>query len=202
MKAISHHGMAAAALATCQVASILFLSPAPASSAETIMDCTNALFEQRRAARADFEQQMRGCGGDRQCIAGVRSTQNAEMKRIDEATNACRTHARAATPKEPPPYANWKPGDPPPVAKDGRRYIMACSGKVLGMYKPGGALAMDIESRPGKCMPVEDWAPVGRPPGTPQVPTSPSCSSYGGPRYESCIRGNRPDQYNPLPNRW
>ena len=82
MKAISHHGMAAAALATCQVASILFLSPAPASSAETIMDCTNALFEQRRAARADFEQQMRGCGGDRQCIAGVRSSQNAEMKRI------------------------------------------------------------------------------------------------------------------------
>ena len=191
MKAISHHGMAAAALATCQVASILFLSPAPASSAETIMDCTNALFEQRRAARADFEQQMRGCGGDRQCIAGVRSNQNAEMKRIDEATNACWTHARATTPKEPPPYANWKPGDPPPVAKDGRRYIMSCSGKVLGMYKPGGALAMDIESRPGKCMPVENWGKIGPGGPTASSPSSTSTPSSPSPPAFVCPPGTQ-----------
>jgi hypothetical protein len=161
MKAKSHHGMAAGALAACQVASILLVSPVTASSAETIMDCTNALFEQRRAARADFEQQMRGCGGDRQCIATVRSNQSAAMKRIDNEANACRTRVRATAAAERPPYAGWKPGDPPPVAKDGRRYIMACNGKVLGMYKPGGALAMDIESRPGKCMPVDRIVPGG-----------------------------------------
>jgi hypothetical protein len=198
MKAKSHHGMAAGALVACQVASILLVSSVTASSAETIMDCTNALFEQLRAARADFEQQMRACGGERQCIATVRSKQSAAMKRIDNETNACRTRVRATAPAERPPYAGWKPGDPPPVAKDGRRYIMACNGKVLGMYKPGGALAMDIESRPGKCMPVENWGNIG--PARPPAPSTPSCSSWMGPRYEACMRGGSQTDYMRLPS--
>src|SRR5262249_4772169 len=62
-------------------------------------------------------------------------TRRRPVKRVQSQTKA-----------EPPPCLNWKPGDPSPQAKDGRRYIMSCSGKVLGMYKPGGAVEMELKT--------------------------------------------------------
>src|SRR5262249_32271601 len=81
----------------------------------------------------------------------------------DEAS-ACRARVQSQTKAEPPPYLHWKPGDPSPVAKDGRRYLMSCSGKVLGLYKPGGALEVELKTHPG------NWIRSDKPWRLPQVP--------------------------------
>ena len=88
---------------------------------------------------------------------GQRRSARAESDR-DHA--ACRARARAQERAEPPPYLNWKPGDPPPVAKDGRRYLTSCGGKVLGLYKPGGALEVELKQHKGNCLPQDDWGTV------------------------------------------
>jgi hypothetical protein len=33
---------------------------------------------------------------------------------------------------------------------------MSCSGKVLGYYKPGGALEMELKTHPGNCSPNDN----------------------------------------------
>src|SRR5207244_8194269 len=80
----------------------------------------------------------------------------AAAKQIDDEASACKARIQSQTKAEPPPYLNWKPGDPSPQAKDGRRYIMSCSGKVLGMYKPGGAVEMELKTHPGNGLPTDD----------------------------------------------
>jgi len=48
------------------------------------------------------------------------------------------------------------------VAPNGRRYIMSCRGKVLGLYKPGGALKMELKTLPGNCYPGDNpWPGPG-----------------------------------------
>lgn len=55
-----------------------------------------------------------------------------------------------------PPPIHWKLGDPSPVAPDGRRYIMSRSGKVLGIYEPGGAVEMEMKTHASNCFLYDD----------------------------------------------
>ena len=143
--------------------------------AETVADCTNARIEQRRTGRAEMDREGRACQGDRQCLAQAETKWRATEKQIDAASSACRARVQSQTP--PLPAIHWKPGDPSPVAPDGRRYIMSCSGKVLGLYKPGGAMEVELHSRPGNCIPRDDWGPAF-------VPVAPPAKCYVGPTHE------------------
>jgi hypothetical protein len=134
--------------------------------AETPSDCNTARINQRGRARAALDNEAAACRGDRQCVKDAQATWDKAAKQIDDEASACRARARRATATEPPPYLHWKPGDPSPQAKDGRRYLMSCSGKVLGLYKPGGALEMELKTHPGNCIPRDDWGPGGFAPGT------------------------------------
>src|SRR5262249_15631164 len=135
-------------------AAVVASSPA---SAETTTTCQTARIEQRRTTHSEFEGEAASCRGDRQCLKEAKAKSDLAMKRIDETASGCLARARAQTPPAAPPGLNWKPGDPSPQAKDGRRYIMSCSGKVLGLYKPGGAMEVELKSRPGNCIPRDDW---------------------------------------------
>ena len=105
--------------------------------AETTSDCLNARINQRTTARAASDREAAACSGDRQCVKDAQANWQEAAKQIDDEASACRARVQSQTKAEPPPYLHWKPGDPSPVAKDGRRYLMSCSGKVLGLYKPG-----------------------------------------------------------------
>lgn len=129
--------------------------------ADTLNDCLTMRMSERKTARTALDREGAACGGDRQCVKDAKAKWEATAKQIDNDASACQARVRSQTKSEPPPYLHWKPGDPSPVAKDGRRYLMSCSGKVLGMYKPGGALEMELKTHPGNCMPVEGWNPVG-----------------------------------------
>jgi hypothetical protein len=152
------------------------------AAAEMMGDCINARIDHRKAARAELDREAAACSGDRQCIKDVQAKWNAAAKQIDDEASACKARVQSQTKAEPPPYVHWKPGDPSPKAKDGRLYIMSCSGKVLGTYKPGGAMEVELQSRPGNCIPRDDWGPAF-------VPVAPPAKCYVGPthtpKYES-----------------
>jgi hypothetical protein len=127
--------------------------------AETVADCSNKATEQLKAAEAEATREWQGCNGDRQCAAQMQDRRYAAKQQITAAYSACRERALGQTPA---PSIHWKPGDPSPVAPDGRRYIMTCSGKVLGYYKPGGALEMELKTHPGNCFPNDNpWPGPG-----------------------------------------
>jgi len=132
--------------------------------ADTMADCINTSIEQWTVAKAEMEREGQACQGERQCVAQARARWQAAAQQIDSASSACRARVQSQTP--PPPATHWKPGDPSPVAPDGRRYIMSCSGKVLGLYKPGGALEMEMKTLPGNCYPGDNpWPGPGVGPG-------------------------------------
>lgn len=163
--------------------------------AETLSDCLTTRVNERKAARAASDREAAACSGDRQCVKDVQAKWNAAAKHIDEDTSACKARVQSQTKAEPPPYLNWKPGDPSPQARDGRRYIMSCSGKVLGMYKPGGAVEMELKTHPGNCFPNDD--PWLRPqPGAPKPSTASHCYERGTGSYIE-YNGSRPDRCDP-----
>jgi hypothetical protein len=162
---------------------------------ETMTDCFNARANERKAARAAADRDSAACSGDRQCVKDAQAKWNAAAKHIDDEASACKARVQSQTKAEPPPYLNWKPGDPSPQAKDGRRYIMSCSGKVLGMYKPGGAVEMELKTHPGNCFPNDD--PWLRPqPGAPRPSTASHCYERGTGSYIE-YNGSRPDRCDP-----
>jgi hypothetical protein len=128
--------------------------------AESLRDCSEARIEARGTARAESDRRHHACMGNRECLAEAKARSQAATQRIDDETAICYARVRSLERREPPPWANWKPGDPPPRAKDGRYYLMSCSGKVLGLYKPGGALEMELKTRGGSCHPGETWGDV------------------------------------------
>lgn len=130
------------------------------ASAESTRDCSEARIEARRTARAESDRRLHACRGNRECLAAAEARWEAEKRRIDDESAVCYARVRSLERREPPPWANWKPGDPPPRAKDGRYYLMSCSGKVLGLYRPGGALEMELKTRGGSCLPSETWGDV------------------------------------------
>lgn len=130
------------------------------ASAESTRDCSEARIEARRTARAESDRRHQACMGYRECLAAAKARWEAEKQRIDDESAVCYARVRSLERREPPPWANWKPGDPPPRAKDGRYYLMSCGGKVLGLYRPGGALEMELKTRGGSCHPSETWGDV------------------------------------------
>jgi hypothetical protein len=134
-------------------------------AAETMRDCTEARLEARGKLRGESDRRRQACNGNRQCLADAEAWWQAATKQVDERRAACNARVRSTAKREPPPWANWKPGDPPPRAKDGRYYLMSCSGKVLGMYTPGGALEMELKSRGGSCHPSDTWGEIKMNPG-------------------------------------
>jgi hypothetical protein len=133
--------------------------------AETMAECQNKRFAQRRAGLQVYERESSTCDRhDAQCHAQADARWKAFQERAWAEYQACEKQALSQIP--PPPPVHWKPGDPAPVAPDGRRYIMSCSGKVLGLYKPGGAMEVELQSHPGNCIPLENWGPGGFGPGT------------------------------------
>ena len=163
--------------------------------AETLSDCLTTRVNERKVARAASDREAATCSGDRQCVKESQAKWNAAAKHIDDEASACKARVQSQTKAEPPPYLNWKPGDPSPQAKDGRRYIMSCSGKVLGMYKPGGAVEMELKTHPGNCFPNDD--PWLRPqPGAPRPSTASHCYERGTGSYKE-YSGGRPDWCDP-----
>lgn len=150
-------------------------------SAESMGECQDTRAEQRREAKAAYERNS--CRDDR-CRREAKTQWEIAQQQIDDAAAACRARARTQTKAEPPPYLNWKPGDPSPRANDGRLYLMSCGGKVLGLYKPGSAREVELKTYPGNCIPVEDWGPVG--------PSKPSQTDEGQP----CTINDGPGVYS------
>ena len=142
------------AVIVAMIATIVF--PTASVVAETMSDCLSVRMDHRKTARTALDHDAAACSGDRQCVKDAQAKWNAAAKHIDDEASACKARVQSQTKAEPPPYLNWKPGDPSPQAKDGRRYIMSCSGKVLGMYKPGGAVEMELKTHPGNCFPNDD----------------------------------------------
>jgi hypothetical protein len=122
------------------------------ASAETVAECQNRYFAQRKEGKLAYERETQACDRqDAKCLGQVDAKWSAVQQRFSDEERACRQRALSHLP--PPPPIQWKPGDPSSVAPDGRRYIMSCSGKVLGLYKPGGALEMELKTHPGNCFP-------------------------------------------------
>ncbi len=157
----------------------LFAVAAGPVSAETVAECQNKYFAQRRAGRSEYEREYSACSRlDPQCHAQADAKWNAFTERASAEYQACERSVLSQKPAPPP--IHWKPGDPSPVAPDGRRYIMSCSGKVLGLYKPGGALEMELQTHPGNCIPNDNPWPGPGPSGP--SPRVPKC--YVGPTHE------------------
>jgi hypothetical protein len=150
---------------TVLIAAIVVTSAASVV-AETMSDCTESRIEARTRLRAESDLRHQACRGNRQCLAKAEAWWQAATKQVDDARAACNARVRSAQKREPPPWANWKPGDPPPCTKDGQRcYLMSCSGKVLGMFRPGGALELELNARGGSCHPAESWGQIKMNPG-------------------------------------
>lgn len=142
-----------------------FLFGIGVAAAETMRDCTEARIEARKSIRAESDRKHQVCYGNRDCLAHAEAWWHAESTRVDKEAAACRARVRSVQKREPPPWAGWKPGDPPPRDKNGRYYLMSCSGKVLGTYMPGGALEMELKTRGGSCHPAESWGELNLKPG-------------------------------------
>jgi len=161
--------------------------------AQTLVDCTNMRIEQRRVGRAELDREGQACQADRQCLAQAQAKWQATQQQIDAASSACRSRAQSQAPA--PPAIHWKPGDPSPVAPDGRRYIMSCNGRVLGLYKPGGAIEMELKTLPGNCSPSEDiWPAAGV--GAPATPAPSHCYELGTGSYKE-YTGGKPSWCDP-----
>ena len=161
--------------------------------AETFADCNNTHTEQRRAAKAELEREGQACQGDRQCVKQSLAKWNAIAQQIDATSSACRARVQSQAP--PPPAIHWKYGDPSPVAPGGRRYIMSCSGKPIGLYKPGGAVEMELKTHPGNCSPVEDpWPKPGV--GAPSPGGTSHCYEQGTGSWKE-YSGGRPSWCDP-----
>ena len=163
--------------------------------AETMNDCINARIDHRKGVRAELDREATACSGNRQCVKDVQAKWSAAAKQVDDEATACKGRVQSQTKAEPPPYLNWKPGDPSPQAKDGRRYIMSCSGKVLGMYKPGGAVEMELKTHPGNCFPNDSpWLLPGS--GAPGTSVTSHCYELGTGSYKE-YSGGRPSWCDP-----
>jgi len=138
-----------------------FAAVACTVSAETVAECQNNYFAQRRAGKVEYEREYSACNRlDRQCHEQADARWKAFTERASAESQACQKRVLSQMPAPPP--IHWKPGDPSPVAPDGRRYIMSCSGKVLGLYKPGGAVEMELKTHPGNCFPNDNpWPGPG-----------------------------------------
>lgn len=141
-----------------------FAVVAGAVSEEAGPDCIKKNKQERWAIRGAFDREAGACKTD-QCQKEASAKYSARLKELSAHQAACDAYLHSHQPAAQSP-ANWKPGDPSPVAPDGRRYIMSCSGKVLGLYKPGGALEMELKTHPGNCMPLDNWGPGGFGPST------------------------------------
>jgi len=102
----------------------------------------------------------------------------------------------AASDRLSPGPAGWAAvQDPAPVAPDGRRYIMSCSGKVLGLYKPGGAVEMELKTHPGNCFPNDNpWPGPGV--GAPGTAATNHCYEQGTGLWKD-YSGSRPNWCDP-----
>jgi hypothetical protein len=139
---------------------IEFAIVASGVSAEPGPECIRKNKEYRWAVRGEFDRESGACKTE-QCQKEASAKYRAESKKVEADKAACDSFLRSqqAAPQSP---TQWKPGDPSPVAPDGRRYIMSCSGKVLGLYKPGGALEMELKTHPGNCFPNDNpWPGPG-----------------------------------------
>ena len=163
--------------------------------AETMSDCINARIDHRKGVRTELDREAAACSGNRQCVKDVQAKWSAAAKQIDDEASACKGRVQSQTKAEPPPYLNWKPGDPSPQAKDRRRYIMSCSGKVLGMYQPGGAVEMELKTHPGNCFPNDSpWLLPGS--GAPGTSVTNHCYELGTGSYKE-YSGGRPSWCDP-----
>jgi len=126
-----------------------------------------------------------------QCNMQMDAKLRALQQRASDENQACRK--RVISKMSPPPAIHWKPGDPSPVAPDGRRYIMSCSGKVLGYYKPGGALEMELKTHPDNCIPNDNPWPG---PGVGGTATTGHCYEQGTGSYKE-YSGGRPSWCDP-----
>jgi hypothetical protein len=115
--------------------------------AETEADCKATLTGQLKVVDAEMTREWRACHEEHECVVQNQHKRFVETQRIVDAYKACRDRALGQT------VIRWKPGDPSPVAPDGRRYIMSCSDKVLGLYKPGGAPRDGTEDAPRQLHP-------------------------------------------------
>jgi hypothetical protein len=120
------------------------------ASAQTPASCQATKVARTKAAHAEYLRESQECETDA-CRSESDARWLGKRRKINDETAACLNASRPKT--APAPYANWRPGDPSPVARDGRRYIMSCSGKPLGFYLPGSAAEKDLSARPGNCIP-------------------------------------------------
>jgi len=154
-------------------------------------DCIQKNKEERWAARGAFDRESAACRTD-QCFKQAEAKWREMADKIQADKAACDAYLRSQQAAPQPPI-HWKPGDPSPVAPDGRRYIMSCSGKVLGYYKPGGALEMELKTHPGNCFPNDNPWPG---PGSGGGPVTHSCYEKGTGSYKE-YTGGRPSWCDP-----
>jgi len=154
--------------------------------ADTEADCRNTETQQLKAVEDEALREWRACQGDRQCAVQMQN----KRERIIATYTSCRNRALGQSPQPP---VHWKPGDRSPVAPDGRRYIMSCSGKVLGLYKPGGALEMELKTHPGNCFPNDNPWPG---PGVGGTVTTEHCYEKGTGAWKE-YSGGRPSWCDP-----
>jgi len=170
----------------------IFAIAASPVSAETMADCQNRYFAQRKDGAREYERCRGMCDRqDGKCLWQVDAKWHALEQQISDENQACRKRVISQMP--PPPPIHWKPGDPSPVAPDGRRYIMSCSGKVLGLYKPGGALEMELKTLPGNCYPGDNPWPG---PGTGSTAPTSHCYEQGTGSWKE-YSGGRPSWCDP-----
>src|ERR1700752_489169 len=82
--------------------------------AATVSDCLATRINQRKATRTASDREAAACAGDRQCVKDAQAKWNAAAKQIDDEGSAGKARVQSQTKAEPPPYLNWKPGDPSP----------------------------------------------------------------------------------------
>jgi hypothetical protein len=161
-------------------------------SAEEIADCQNRYFAQRKEAKEEYERERSTCDRrDVQCNMQMDAKLRALQQRAGDENQACQKRVISKMP--PPPAIHWKPGDPSPVAPNGQRYIMSCSGKVVGVYKPGGAMEVELQSRPGNCIPSDNPWPG---PGVGGTAAKEHCYEQGTGSYKE-YSGGRPSWCDP-----
>jgi len=169
---------------------IVFSLIAAPAYAETDADCRSTRDSQLKVVEDEALQEWRACRDERQCTAQMQNKRYVARERVIAQYSACRDRALGQTTQPP---IHWKPGDPSPVAPDGRRYIMSCSGKVLGLYKPGGALEMELKTHPGNCFPNDNPWPG---PGTGGTAVTDHCYEKGTGSWKE-YSGGRPSWCDP-----
>jgi hypothetical protein len=156
---------------------IFFAVVAGAIAEEAGPDCVKQNKQERWAIRGDFDREASACKTD-QCQKKASAKYSARSRELSAHQAACDAYLRGHQPAPQSP-ATWKPGDPSPVAPDGRRYMMSCSGKVVGLYRPGEAVEMELKTHPGNCVPNDNPWPG---PGNVKGPRQAKC--YVGPTHE------------------